>query len=237
MRVGVSNRYRILIAFVTLVLIYYAYKSFNDYSSQVIHEDQLAFSRTKGSPVVVSVFYEALCPDSKGFIIRQLVPTFKTIPNLIEIELIPYGKADTKTEPDGSLSFECQHGERECEANIIHCCVIESIHDDADTQLGMIACMIRDNNNPQESFQRCAREYSLADVETIQKCYTSPHGKELLKIAGEATKALRPSVSFIPTITLDGDQRSQKAILKDLMSEICDVLKSAGMLPKACEGM
>lgn len=86
------------------------------------------------------------------------------------------------------------------------------------------------------SLSQCAREFTI-DVETIQKCYNSPHGKELLKIAGEATKALRPAVSFIPTITLDGDQRSQKAILKDLMSEICDVLKSGGMIPKACESL
>lgn len=159
----------------------------------------------------------------------------------------------------GSLSFDCQHGEVECEANIIHCCTVEAVHE-PEIQLGMVACMIRDNANPQESFQRvswtlltlfasvshpnsylilpqCAREYNTIDIETIQKCYTSPHGKELLKIAGEATKALRPSVSFIPTITLDGDQRSQKAILKNLLAEICDVLKSGGMVPKACESM
>lgn len=53
----------------------------------------------------------------------------------------------------GSLKFECQHGQRECEANIIHCCAIEAIHD-TETRLNVITCMIRDNNNPQEAFQR-----------------------------------------------------------------------------------
>lgn len=84
------------------------------------------------------------------------------------------------------------------------------------------------------SSSQCAREFTI-DVETIQKCFSSLHGKELLKIAGEATKALRPPVSFIPTVTLDGDQRRQKMMLKDLMSEICEVLKIGGMVPKACE--
>lgn len=72
-------------------------------------------------------------------------------------------------------------------------------------------------------------------METIQKCYSSLHGKELLKLAGEATNSLRPRVSFIPTITLDGDQRRQATILRDLMGEICKVLENGGMTPKACE--
>lgn len=56
----------------------------------------------------------------------------------------------------GSLRFECQHGERECEAFIIHCYAIEAIHD-AETRLDFVVCMIRDNNHPQEAFQRvCA---------------------------------------------------------------------------------
>lgn len=159
----------------------------------------------------------------------------------------------------GSLSFECQHGEKECEANIIHCCVIESIHD-TELRLNMVSCMIRDNYNPQEAFHRvmkywwkleflvsshkilkfsssslqCSKEFPV-DVETIQKCYTSLHGRELLKIAGDATKALRPKVSFIPTITIDGDQRRQASVLKDLLSEVCEVIKNGGLTPKACD--
>lgn len=49
--------------------------------------------REKGQPVYVQVFYEALCPDSKNFILKQLQPTFKKIPKLFEIQFVPYGKA------------------------------------------------------------------------------------------------------------------------------------------------
>jgi len=228
-----AARYRILITFICFILFYYAYRSFADYSNRLIHEDQLEFSKTKGAPVLVSVYYEALCPDSKGFIIKQLLPVYQKIPNLIELEFFPYGKASTLVQPDGSLKFRCQHGETECEANIIHCCSIEAIHD-AETRLNMVACMIKDNANPTSAFERCSRQYTI-DVETIQKCYSSLHGKELLKLSGEATDALRPKVSFIPTITLDGDFRRQATVLRDLMGEICKVLESGGMRPKACE--
>lgn len=40
---------------------------------------------------------------------------------------------------------------------------------------------------------------------------------------GEYTHALKPSVSFIPTITLNGSQGRQASILKDLLAEVCKV--------------
>lgn len=42
---------------------------------------------------MVMVFYEALCPDSKHFIIKQLEPTYTKAPALIDFQLVPYGKA------------------------------------------------------------------------------------------------------------------------------------------------
>lgn len=52
--------------------------------------------RAAGEPVMVMVFYEALCPDSKHFILRQLVPTYGNAPQLIDFQLVPYGKATVK---------------------------------------------------------------------------------------------------------------------------------------------
>lgn len=39
------------------------------------------------------VFYEALCPDSKNFIIKQLHSAYARAPSLIDIQFVPYGKA------------------------------------------------------------------------------------------------------------------------------------------------
>lgn len=54
---------------------------------------------------------------------------------------------------DDEIKFSCQHGPVECEANIIHACSIEAIHN-AKTRLYMIGCMIRDNMNPKEAFHK-----------------------------------------------------------------------------------
>ena len=67
---------------------------------------------------------------------------------------------------------------------------------------------------------QCTNEVG-ADWETMQKCATTNEGSELLKMHGEDTHNLNPSVTFIPTILLNNSQRIQKDILKDLKKEVC----------------
>ena len=40
-------------------------------------QSQESYRRQAGAPVLVMVFYEALCPDSKHFILKQLIPTYQ----------------------------------------------------------------------------------------------------------------------------------------------------------------
>lgn len=130
------------------------------------------------------------------------------------------------------MSFDCQHGEVECSANIYHACTIEAVQEQR-VLLDMIACMIRNNYQPREAMISCAKE-NRVDFEAINKCYDSHHGAELLKLHGEATDALRPRVSFIPTITLDGSQGRQASILKDLLAEVCKIVAGHGPMPEPC---
>lgn len=94
--------------------------------------------------------------------------------------------------------------------------------------------MIRDNSNPKEALKRCTFEYSI-DSEKIEKCSTSLHGSELLKMHGELTHALRPKMTFVPTVTLDGSQGRQASILKDLLTEICKIESGRDPVPDVCK--
>lgn len=51
-------------------------------------------SQANKSRVMVSVYYEALCPDSRSFFVRHLLPVFEKMSSGLEVELIPYGKAE-----------------------------------------------------------------------------------------------------------------------------------------------
>lgn len=225
-----TTRLLAVLAFLGLVWILLQY-----YQEKTGFEHELEL-RPSEAPVVVQVYYEALCPDSKNFIVRQLVPTYQKIPHLVDLMYVPYGKATTKTNADGSLAFECQHGPIECEANIVHACTIEHVHEAA-KRLHVIACMIKDNMIPKDAFDKCAKELDIeeVDVQKIRECNESPHGAELLKVYGQQTDALRPKISFIPTVTLDGDQRRQASVLKDLKGEVCAVLAGHGPMPDACK--
>ncbi|KAH8343585.1 hypothetical protein KR067_005137, partial [Drosophila pandora] len=183
--------------------------------------------------VLITVFYEALCPDSKYFLSKQMLPAFKMAASIMDVKLVPYGKARTSLS-DGNLSFECQHGPTECQANIYHACAVDIIKDPL-VRLEVISCMIRDNRFPQTAMRKCAKQYNFRNMYLIQKCFDSDHGLELLKLNGELTHALRPAITFIPTVTIDGSQRRQASILKDVLSEVCEVVGDTNKYRSICK--
>ncbi|KAL6449299.1 hypothetical protein ACFW04_000727 [Cataglyphis niger] len=150
--------------------------------------------------VHVAVYYEALCPDSRSFILKQLGPTYRRLSANIEVELVPYGKATTMKTNDG-YQFSCQHGPIECQANIVHACSIDIIKDPS-IRLQFVTCMIENNIDPIGIMNKCAERISV-NLESIKECSKNERGKELLANYGKMTNSLIPRVSFIPTITLD----------------------------------
>jgi len=102
---------------------------------------------SKGSPVLVEVYYESMCPDSKYFIREQLVPAVQKIPEIINFRLIPYGKATTFENSTG-IYFFCQHQENECQGNKIHSCAIKYISSPTKL-LNYVSCLIKNIKYPQ----------------------------------------------------------------------------------------
>lgn len=154
--------------------------------------------------------------------------TYHRIPDNVQVELVPYGKART-IKTDHGYEFMCQHGHIECEANIIHACAIDVLKNSS-IQLEYLSCMIKNNINPINIMESCAKKMNI-DYNYILKCFLEPKGKELLAKYGELTNALTPKVSFIPTVVLDGKSENQARILKNLLQEVCLHFK---ILPKGC---
>ncbi|KAK3913793.1 Gamma-interferon-inducible lysosomal thiol reductase [Frankliniella fusca] len=172
-------------------------------------------------PVLVEVYYEALCPDSRSFLLTELLPAYEKIPEAMNVHLIPYGKAKTTTSGN-SFKFECQHGPQECLANKVHACGLKLILN-ADTRVQYVTCMINDNWNPEEAGSRCAKKYEL-DWDSIWECAKGNEGSKLLSLYGKKTDKLG-SIDFVPTIALQGSTDKQPAILKNLFKEICTLYK------------
>jgi len=189
-------------------------------------------NRNTQEVITVKVYYESMCPDSKYFIIHQLLPTIKQLPEIVDFKLIPYGKAKTFENATG-IYFTCQHLRLECEGNKIHACAVKHIKDEQKL-LNFVSCLFKNMRNPPKSAQSCASEAG-ADWNTIQQCASSKEGSELLKLHGEDTHSLSPSVTFIPTIVLNDNQGIQKNILKDLKKEVCNLyFANTGLKLESC---
>ncbi|XP_042223978.1 gamma-interferon-inducible lysosomal thiol reductase-like isoform X2 [Homarus americanus] len=170
----------------------------------------------------VEVYYEALCPDSRYFIMKQLTPAYEKLHKIMHIALVPYGKARTQ-EKDGKFIFDCQHGPVECRANMVHACVTNLVKEEA-KQLAIVHCMIDKNDAPMKIGQKCVEKYS-ENWEDVESCVLSDKGSSIMKHMGDMTNNLKPHVSFIPTITIDRSQDDQKHILQDLHKILCKRFK------------
>ena len=60
-------------------------------------------TRAPDPKLVVDVYYECLCPDSKYFVTHHLLPTMEKVGSLMDIKLWPYGKATSQKSDAGLM--------------------------------------------------------------------------------------------------------------------------------------
>lgn len=92
------------------------------------------------TPIKLEVFIESMCPDTARFIgnsLKQLA--LPDIDKVLEIELIPFGKATAQLSTNG-VDFTCQHGVKECYGNMMQSCGLKYLESTKD-KITFIACM------------------------------------------------------------------------------------------------
>lgn len=77
--------------------------------------------RDDNNKVNFTLYYETLCPDCRQFMTTELWKAYQTIPDIMNITLVPYGNAhETYNSTSRMYDFVCQHGPNECVGNLIH---------------------------------------------------------------------------------------------------------------------
>lgn len=183
--------------------------------------------------VSLGVYYETLCPDSIAFITYQLYPTIQSLGlEKINVDLVPFGKASW-TESGSSISFSCQHGERECKGNKIQACAKSEL--DTSALIKFVNCM-ESASSPDRAGKSCAQKQGL-NYTTIENCANGAKGSQLLKEQGVATKSLVPKPNFIPWITVNNQHTSdiQNRALDDLKGLLCDSFPQGATKPSGCK--
>ncbi|XP_018560781.1 uncharacterized protein LOC108903177 [Anoplophora glabripennis] len=174
--------------------------------------------------VKVSVFYEALCPDSIEFIDKQLFPTYKYIGNDIKVDLVPFGNAKV-TNTSGQLKFVCQHGPSECYGNKIHSCAIRLYSIEESTEF--VYCSMESvDPSSNENLEKCANSSDISWA-SLQTCFQSGQADILLEKNGIRTKNVEPAIKFIPTVIFNDryNETLQNEALEDFMAVVCQFLE------------
>jgi len=209
------------LAFFVVWILYSAYSEEGGYWALFSHS-----GNQQGKKVNVTVFYEVLCPDSRAFVLRQLFPTWEKVPEIMDINYRPFGKAHFKKEGD-HYEFSCQHGPTECLGNIVHNCAVKYVQQ----PLPYIHCMMENSYEPMQIGKKCAEMLDI-NWQVIERCANSNEGKELLAKVGSQSLGVKPHLSFIPTVALNGDFSEQSLRLKNLLSTVCNAFN--GHRPENC---
>ncbi|OWR42818.1 Gamma-interferon inducible lysosomal thiol reductase [Danaus plexippus plexippus] len=172
--------------------------------------------------LLLSVYYESNCPDSKAFILNQLQPAFQLLHDHMTIKFVPFGKAKSINFGDGG--FQCQHGPSECLGNIVQDCSLHYMNEQPDKdKLTYVACEIKTRSASQGRFD-CVEKANLP-TNLIDECIF--HGKGTsLQLESEYLTSL-VNHKFIPTVTINGvyDQQFQDDAQVDLIGTLCSLLK------------
>lgn len=190
-------------------------------------------SAQSDSKVKVSVYYETLCPDSIAFVRYQLFPTFQAVPEILNIELVPFGKATYTVKGDGNVTFRCQHGPRECSGNMMQICAIDHLGYNQSATVPFVNCL-KQQRRPDTAGPKCAEQFGI-DYAPIRTCTESTKGQQLLLEMGKKTLGLSPRLYFVPWININDqhNEEVQDGALADLIRLVC--MKYEGdELPDKC---
>ncbi|XP_043784290.1 GILT-like protein 1 [Apis laboriosa] len=205
------------------------------------HSDSVA-GNVATNRLNVDVYYESLCPDSIRWIKQQLLPQYDILKDYISVSFIPYGKATYWQDPNTQKwHFSCQHGIDECNGNKAQACGIHAIQNNESADkiqqltVSLIGCAMT-SRFPPSSILECAEKEGLNEQTqaNINECINSSLSNELLVEYGKKTQELKPDLSFVPTITINGvnSREIQSAAQNNFFKLICDSLD--GTKPSQC---
>ncbi|XP_075878691.1 gamma-interferon-inducible lysosomal thiol reductase-like [Nelusetta ayraudi] len=181
--------------------------------------------------VNVTLYYESLCPYSRWFLTLKLLPTYILLSDIMEVKLVPYGNTQVNT----AGSFVCQHGQDECDLDMITACVLHYL-EDYSFKFWFVECLLSSTNILKDA-KMCFETYTFyRSWEDVLGCFFGPEGMGLMHKYANDTRALRPQHTYVPWVTINGehtDSLNEKAHTS-LFLLVCDLYK--GVKPGICTG-
>lgn len=192
-----------------------------------------------GNKTVVSIYYETYCNDSIKFFVKQFYPAYVSdLHPYIIVDAVPYGNAKTNIS-NGTYTFECEHGSKECEANKVHACVLNLpstiLQQD---KLKFINCSLAlvNPNSPTYPTAECAQIANIS-VELINKCTTNTtESNTYLKQYGDRT-AVVANHGSVPFVAINGvfTNETSTKLVYDFVNNFCKMVTFNSSTPQSCK--
>ncbi|KAG9350763.1 hypothetical protein JZ751_024652, partial [Albula glossodonta] len=157
------------------------------------------------------------------FLVQQLFPTWILLADIMDVQLVPYGNAQ-ETLVQGKYVFQCQHGDPECQGNMIETCIMELVKEMA---FPIIFCM-ESSADVLATAQLCLQVYApKVKWETIMTCVKGDQGNKLMHEQAQLTEALNPPHEYVPWVTINGEHTEdlQDKAMSSLFTLVCSLYK------------
>jgi len=177
--------------------------------------------------VVVDLYYESQCPGCK----QAITTSFKDAVaadgffDMATLNLMPYGNAHETQTSSGSWDFTCQHGEAECQWNLVESCS-KNLISCPYKSFEFINCIETSDTgtNYEELAKSCATSTNVDEIEDILTCYNGEDAVKYEHEIAQATEALSPAHTYVPWVVAQGvhDDDVQDAVTGNLLKYVCD---------------
>lgn len=147
----------------------------------------------------------------------------------MDFMLYPYGNAQQTKNADGSYSFTCQHGAKECEGNLVIACA-QHFHNKTSEWFGFTECL--EKGSPSTDGEACAKKAGFSDWAEIDACTTSSLGNGLMHDIADATDGLSPPHQWTPWVVMNGTPLTETQLDSTLIKLVCDAY--TGTKPAVC---
>ena len=68
--------------------------------------------------VQLEVHYESLSPESRSYVLNQLIPVYRSVEGIVGLEIVPFGLSVIMRNGQGDvIGVECTRGAQECTMN------------------------------------------------------------------------------------------------------------------------
>ncbi|CAF4193870.1 unnamed protein product [Rotaria sp. Silwood2] len=156
----------------------------------------------------------------------QLLRTYQTILDIINITIVPYGNAHETYNPTTRLyQFVCQHGPDECLGNLIHTCVL-NFYPAIEQYMPFVNCTESTLGDVTTIAKQCAEKTKI-DFDKIDACTNSTLGNQLQHMYAVQTESLQPPHKYVPWITVNGKhtEEMEHEAERNLIKLICKYYK------------